>query len=305
MELGYACLNCSLKDCKPNRRTTVGYLKKLNSEGQITKLNSLLFENLANTLRILRFNVAHDINFYRLSSDIVPLATHPVTEGWDYITAGKEQFLEIGEFIKNNNLRVSMHPGQYTVLNSNKDDVVDRAIADLEYHSQVLQTMRLDTSHKLILHIGGVYGDKKAAITRFKENFCRLSTDIKGRLVIENDDKSYQAREVLKIAQELDIPMVFDNHHFNCNHSADEKLEELIPAIFATWGSEKPKMHFSSPKNEDKYASHADNINAQDFKKFIDLITNITDEDFDIMLECKNKDQALFKLREELDYRWD
>ncbi|GAB6099328.1 UV DNA damage repair endonuclease UvsE [Halanaerocella petrolearia] len=305
MELGYACLNCSLEDCKPNRRTTVGYLKKLDSEGQLAKLNSLLRENLTNTLRILKFNIAHNVNLYRLSSDIVPLATHPITKDWDYITTGKEQFIEIGEFIKSNNLRVSMHPGQYTVLNSNKEDVVDRAIADLEYHSQVLQAMKLDTKHKLILHIGGVYGDKESAIARFKENFNRLSSDVKKRLVIENDDKSYQATELLKIAQDLNIPMVFDIHHFNCNHSSDEELEELIPDIFATWEDEKPKMHFSSPKSEDKYASHADNINAHDFKKFIDLVTDITDKDFDIMLECKNKDKALFKLREELDIRWD
>ncbi|GAB6138707.1 UV DNA damage repair endonuclease UvsE [Halanaerobaculum tunisiense] len=301
MELGYACLNCSLEDCKPNRGTTVGYLKKLDPEEKLAKLNSLLEENLANTLRILQFNLAKEIKVYRLSSDIVPFATHPVTDGWDYISAGQDKLAEIGDFIKGNNLRVSMHPGQYTVLNSNKEDVVERAIADLEYHSQLLQAMNLDPSYKLVLHIGGVYGNKEEAIVRFKDNFRRLSTDIQDRLVIENDDTSYRAAEVLEIAEDLEIPMVFDMHHFNCNHSEEESLAELLPRIFATWQGVKPKLHFSSPRSEEKYTSHAANINPQDFKEFVTRVKEITEQDFIVMLECKNKDQALLKLRSELE----
>ncbi len=93
--------------------------------------------------------------------------------------------------------------------------------------------------------------------------------------------------------------MVFDIHHFNCNHKEGEDLEELIPRIFATWGDEKPKLHFSSPKSEKNYASHADDIDKDDFLDFINLLRRLTDKDFDIMLECKNKDKALIKLREE------
>ena len=300
MELGYACINLSLEDCSPGRRTTVGYLKKLTAEQKEEKLNSLVEENLNNTLYILKFNVKKDIKVYRLSSDIIPLATHDITKDWDYIDKFNDKFKEIGNFIKKNKLRVSMHPGQYTVLNSNKDKVVKNAIKDLEYHSNILQAMELDWSHKMVLHIGGVYGDKASAIKRFKRNFEKLSSDIQNRLIIENDDKSYTATEVLKIAQELKIPMVFDIHHFNCNHAENEKLKELLPDIFATWGQDKPKVHFSSPKSEDKFASHAKNINCNDFNKFIKVVNKWTDLDFNVMLECKNKDKALLKLREEL-----
>ena len=301
MRLGYACLNRTLDDCKPNRRTTAKYLKKLSPKEQKEKLNSLLKTNLTNTLEILKFNRQHDIEVYRLSSDIVPLATHSITEDWDYIAQGKEKLREIGEFVTENELRVSLHPGQYTVLNSNKTRVVDNAVADLEYHSRLLQAMGLDTTHKLVLHIGGVYGDKETAIRRFKDHFTRLSKDVQQRLIIENDDKSYTAGEVLQIARDLEIPMVLDVHHFNCNQRSGEELAELLPAVFATWGAERPKLHFSSPRSEENFASHADYINADDFKEFKDLAKSVVGLDFDVMLECKEKDKALFRLREELE----
>ena len=303
MNLGYACINQTLDDYKPNRRTTAKYLRKLTPEEQLKKLNGLLKENLENTLKILQFNVKHDISLYRLSSDIVPLSTHKITSDWNYIEQERDLLKKIGDFIKENNLLVSMHPGQYTVLNSTTDDVVDRAIEDLEYHSSILQAMDLSTEHRIVLHIGGVYGDKESAIERFKENFQRLSTDIQDRLIIENDDKSYTTSEVLNIAQDLEIPMVFDLHHFNCNQTEDEKLEELFPQILKTWPqSETPKIHFSSPRSEENYLSHADYIDSEDFNQFMSQAQEWTERDFNVMLECKKKDKALFKLREELDY---
>ncbi|OCL25839.1 UV damage endonuclease UvsE [Orenia metallireducens] len=302
MELGYACINLNLKDCTPNRRTTVGHLKKLSLEGQEIKLNTLLKENLENTLRILKFNKAHNIKFYRFSSNVVPLATHEVSNGWDYLDKFKEKFLEIGNYAKENDIRVSMHASQYTILNSNRKDVVKRSIEELEYHSNFLLAMGLDTTTKVVLHIGGVYGNKEKAISRFKKNFKALPEDMKSRLIIENDDKSYTATEVLEIAEDLGIPIVFDIHHFNCNHTEDEKLEELLPRVFATWeGHGKPKFHFSTPRSEDDYASHADNIDPKDFKDFIDILKSTSNTDFDIMLECKNKDKALLKLREDFE----
>ncbi|MBM7555564.1 UV DNA damage repair endonuclease UvsE [Halanaerobacter jeridensis] len=303
MNLGYACINLTLDDNKPNRRTTAKYLKKLTPQEQLDKLNGLLKENLTNTLKILKFNVEHNIKLYRISSDIVPLSTHPITSDWDYIEQERELLEEIGDFVKDNNLLVSMHPGQYTVLNSNSEDVVERAIEDLEYHSKILEAMGLSTKHRIVLHIGGVYGDKESAIKRFKENFKKLSKDIQERLIIENDDKSYTSSEVLAIAQDLDIPMVFDVHHFNCNHQEDEVMAELFPQILETWPQEEtPKIHFSSPRNEEKFLSHADYIDSADFNQFMSQAKEWTDRDFNVMLECKKKDKALRKLRYELDY---
>jgi len=98
---------------------------------------------------------------------------------------------------RNPNIRGSMHPGQYTVLNSPNEEVVEKSIMDLEYHCKFLDSLGVDYSNKIILHVGGVYGDKISAMERFKHNFNRLSNSLKKRLVIENDDKSYTIEDVL------------------------------------------------------------------------------------------------------------
>ncbi len=301
MNLGYACINMTLDDISPRRRTTLAYLKKLDQQAKFDKLNSLLNNNLTATLKILKFNQRHKIKLYRLTSDLVPFATHKIIKDWDYLKIAKDKLKLIGNYIKANNHRVSIHLGQYTVLNSNKDKVVANAIADLRYHNQILEAMNLDNQAKIILHIGGVYGDKKAAIKRFKNNFARLEQKIKDRLIIENDDTSYQSNEVLAIAKDLGIPMVFDVHHFNCNHSQDEQIKDLLPEIFSTWDS-KPKIHFSSPASEKKYKSHDPYIDSQDFDEFIKLAYDLELKDFDVMLECKEKDKAVFKLRKESEF---
>ena len=301
MRLGYPCLNRTLEADRPNRGTTVKHVKTLTDAERREKLDRLLINNLENNLEILRFNVENDIEFYRFCSDIVPLATHPVTEDWDYLQVGTELLEKIGDYIKQHDLRITMHPEHFTVLNSTKNGVVEKAIEDLKYHSRLYRAMGLDTRHKIVLHLGGVYGDKEKSKRRFIEHFRQLEDeDIKERLIVENDDDSYRATEVLEVARELEIPMVMDVHHFNCNHTSGESLAELLPLCFATWKEERPIVHFSSPGDEDNPSLHAADIDADDFREFMTLAGETTGLDFDVMLECKNKELALFKLRRQL-----
>jgi UV DNA damage endonuclease len=297
VNLGYVCINTSLPNTSPNRRITAKRLKRLPKEEGINILNEKLIQNLKATLKILQFNKENNIKMYRFTSNLVPLSTHVLTREWNYIISGKKLFKQIGNFVKKNNMRVSTHPDHFTVLNSNNKNVVKRAKKDLEYHSKMLNAMELPNA-KMVLHIGGVYGNKKSAIKRFKKEFDSLSNDIKNRLIIENDDKSYTATEVLNIAKDLQIPMVLDYHHYNCNNTNDEDIKELIPKIFNTW-NETPKIHFSSPKSKNKYRAHADYINKKEFSKFIKLIKQYSNK-FDVMLESKMKEDSLLKLRKEL-----
>ena len=103
--------------------------------------------------------------------------------------------------------------------------------------------------------------------------------------------------------------MVLDIHHHNCNN-ANTNIYDLIPYIFATWKNEKlpPKLHFSSPRNSENDRKHSDFINAQDFVNFLENIKHFN-TDIDIMLECKEKDLALFKLADDIkelkpEYTW-
>ena len=303
--LGYVAMTLNLVDCSPSGTITISNYNKLpDDDSRLYMLRKITKKNLSNTLRILRYNKASNIKVYRFTSKLVPLATHPLTELWDYVADFGKEFLEIGEFVKKNDIRVSAHPDHYTLLNSKSQDVIMSSIKDLDYHVKLFEAMGLnDYRYKLVLHIGGLYKNKKESIDRFKENFVKLPDRIGKRLMLENDDKSYSASDVLDICKDLKIPMVVDVHHHNCLNNG-EKLSELLSQIFDTWEGEahNPKIHFSSPKSESSYRSHADNINPEEFAAFLD-IARATGRDFDVMLEAKNKDTALFKLSKELEKR--
>ena len=114
-------------------------------------------------------------------------------------------------------------------------------------------------------------------------------------------DKIYTASDTLQLCQELKIPMVLDVHHHFCNPSL-EKLEDLLLPIFETWKDLPPKIHFSSPKNQKEKRSHHDYIQLEDFLSFLDLTKKIG-KDFDVMIEAKAKDEALFRLIRQIKYK--
>ncbi len=305
--LGYVAMTLSLKDCSPSKTITVTAFNKIaDRNAGISKLKRLARENLSNTLRILRYNKAYNIRVYRLTSKLVPLATHPAVGEWDYADELKNEFREIGDFIKENDFRVSAHPDHYTLINPINRKVLIESVKDLDYHVKVYERMGLsDYRYKLVMHVGGLYKDKTGSIERFKENFLNLPDRIRKRIILENDDKSYTASDVLGICRELKIPMVLDIHHHNCNNNG-ESLAELLPYVFNTWNGEHfyPKLHFSSPKNCKAFRSHADDIDLKEFAGFLNMAVK-AGRDFDVMLEAKNKELALLKLSRQLKcFNW-
>ncbi|SHJ16075.1 UV DNA damage repair endonuclease UvsE [Lutispora thermophila] len=301
--LGYVAMTLNLADCSPSTTVTVANFSKLSDDDtRLYKLRKITQKNLHNTLRILRYNEAYNIKVFRFTSKLVPLATHPLTEGWDYAKDFEKEFKEIGDFVKSRDFRVSAHPGHYTLINSKSKEVVKSSIKDLEYHVRVFEAMGLeDYKYKLVIHIGGLYKDKEESIERFKENFVMLPDGIRKRLILENDDKSYTAYDVLNICKELKVPMVLDVHHHRCVNNGED-LEDLLPEIFDTWNGEafNPKVHFSSSKNPKNFRSHADDIDVDEFRSFLDIAKKIG-RDFDVMLEAKNKDVALLNLSNKLE----
>ncbi|NJD04848.1 MAG: UV DNA damage repair endonuclease UvsE [Ruminiclostridium sp.] len=302
IRLGYVSMTLELADCSPSGTVTLTGCNKLpDDEARLYRLRKITAKNLENTLRILRYNKAMNIMVYRLTSKLVPLSTHPITSGWDYTGDFRREFAEIGDFVKENNFRVSAHPDHYTLINSSSGAVLGASLIDLDYHVRLLEAMGLeDYRYKLVMHVGGLYKDKPASISRFKENFIQLPDRIRKRIILENDDKSYSASDVLELCNELEIPMVLDVHHYNCV-SDHIGLEKLLPLVFNTWKDETflPKVHFSSPKSSKEFRSHADNIDFIEFQAFLGTAASIG-RDFDIMLEAKNKDRALLLLSSQL-----
>lgn len=302
VRLGYVAMTLNLKDCSPSGTVTVKTLTGLPDEdARLYRLRRITRANLHSTLRILRYNKAYNIDVYRFTSKLVPLATHPMVAHWDYIEDFKDELREIGDFVKENDFRVSAHPDHYTLINSTSKKVLEDSIRDLDYHVKLFEAMGLeDYKYKLVMHIGGVYKDKESSVERFKENYEKLPDRIRKRLMLENDDKVYTARDVLNICNDLKVPMVLDVHHHNCVNNG-ERLDEMLGEIFDTWKDEyfSPKIHFSTPKSCKDFRSHADDIDINEFYEFLGIAKGIG-RDFDVMLEAKNKDTALLNLTEEL-----
>lgn len=286
MSIGYACLtlgveNTNLKSC---------ILKNATPE----RLIEIVDHNLNSLENIIDYNIKNNIKLFRISSDIVPFASIPNnTFNWGEIFSDKLK--SIGDKAKQNNVRLSMHPGQYTVLNSPNSDVVKRAIADLKYHCDFLDSLGLDSTSKMVLHIGGEYGNKKESIDRFVCNFDYLSTSIKDRLIIENDDKIYNVAEVLEISSKIDIPVVFDNLHHQINSCCEEKpMNYWINECKKTWKQKdgRQKIHYSQQEPLKKIGSHSSTIR---INEFTDFYNNLESNDIDIMLEVKDKNLSAIK----------
>ena len=273
--------------------------KELNKQERSEKLYNVTKQNLLHTMRILHYNIAHEIPLYRLSSSIVPLATHPEVD-FDYVGTFKETWAEMGELIKKQQLRVSFHPNQFTLFTSDKPHITTNAVHNMTYHYNVLDAMGIADSSYINIHVGGAYGNKEKALLRFHENIKKIPNYIKKQMTLENDDKTYTTSETLSVCQKEKIPLVFDYHHHVANLCA-EPLESLLPSIFATWGhtNELPKVHLSSPKSDKEFRAHSNYIDVSFITPFL-LIAKEIGQDFDIMIESKRKDLALFQLVEEL-----
>lgn len=301
VRFGFVAMSLQLYNASPSKTITFANYSKLPSEqSKLYYLKKLTEENLNNTYRILINAHLSGVELYRITSKIVPLATHQEVIDWDYTNELSEQFHKIKKYLDETGICISAHPDHFTVLTSPREEVTEASIRDLIYHDKILSAMGKASEAKLVLHVGGVYKDKNQALKIFKTNFSTLPQSIKERIVLENDDKSYTASETLKLCNELNIPMIFDAHHHLCNPDG-LTVEELLEPIFETWENQSlpPKIHYSSPKSQSSIRSHADNIESTAFYDFL-IKAKKLDKDFDVMLEAKNKDIALFKLMDDL-----
>jgi len=284
MRIGYPCINLTL-ECKGDRTFR---LKSYSEE----RLISTVENNLGCTLEMLGFNVRHRILFFRITSDLVPFASHPVCK-FNWQAFFQDKFGEIGDFIKAHRIRISMHPDQFTLINSIDTGVFERSLKELTYHAQILDLMGLDTSARIQIHVGGMYGDKERSIGRFIERFARIDGRIKRRLVVENDDRSYKVEDCLQIHAQTGIPVLFDVLHHGANNSG-KTVREALELAAQTW-SEKdglPMVDYSSQKQGEPKGRHAQSIDLGDFREFLEETKPL---DFDLMLEIKDKEKSALK----------
>lgn len=286
MAIGYACMHIG------NEKTKFSAIRLKNATPD--RIRSVIAANLKALEYVIEYNNENDIRLFRISSEIIPFASHPVNkvEWWKEF---KDELDYIGGKIAEYKMRVSMHPGQYTVLNSPVEGIYEKSVQELEYHCRVLDSLGCDSTCKMTLHIGGVYCDKKTAIVRFVRRYKELSDNIKRRLIIENDDKSYNVEDVLSISERTGIPVVYDSFH-NENNGVEGNLStyDWIDICRSTWRSEDglQKIHYSQANDNGVLGAHSQHIISKDFMDFYNGLHN---KDIDIMIEVKDKNLSATK----------
>lgn len=249
--------------------------------------------NIAALYKMVEYTSRMKIGLFRLCSDVIPLASHPkVNFNWREQCA--PSLAELGLLIRNAKIRVSMHPGQYTVLNSTDEGVARRAAADLAYHAEFLDSLGMDLQAKIVLHIGGAYGDRQAALRRFARRFAELPSHVAGRIILENDETCFAVHEVYALSRELDLPVVMDVFHHALLPSPEGSALEWLERCGETWKEKdgRQKIHYSEQLAGGKPGMHSRTIDAA---RFMDFYASISQTSPDIMLEVKDKNLSAVK----------
>lgn len=282
MRIGYPCVNLSL-NCRSSRTF------RLRSYTP-TKFESTVVENLNCLEETIKWNIRHNIKFFRISSDLIPFASHPIcTYQWQ--KGFRARLRRIGKILRRYQVRVSMHPDQFVLLNAIDERILANSIRELIYHAQLLDLMQLPQNAKIQIHIGGSYGDKEQSIKRFAERYQRLPEEVQRRLVVENDDRIFTVADCLKLNGLIKIPIVFDSLHHEVNSDGTD-LSTAFVSCARTWRRRDgvPMVDYSSQQPSARPGSHAHHINLRHFFAFLKQISGF---DCDLMLEIKDKEKSV------------
>ena len=290
-KIGYACINESLKSLKIT--TNRGCIKRTFEDKGLVHVGNLALQNLTDLLKILEWNEANGIKLFRISSDIIPWHT-------EYSITDLPQFQDIEhianrikQYVSDNGIRLTTHPGPFNVLPSPREDVVKRTIRDLECHGELFDLLGQSRTryNKINIHVGGSYGDKDAALERFISNYSRLPESVKSRLTVENDDRSslFAVGDLLRLYDAVGTPIVFDYHHYLFNTGEMSEGDSLRLATM-TWGDIRPVAHNSESK---RLHEQNTDIRPQAHSDYISTLPHTYGFTFDLMVEAKKKELAV------------
>ncbi|NDF16541.1 MAG: UV DNA damage repair endonuclease UvsE [Verrucomicrobia bacterium] len=293
--IGYCCINLSLNVGKRKKDQVLvnrGMVRKTFDLKGLDYVSELIILNLKDTLKVIDWNIKNNIYVYRMSSDSFPWMSEYIFDSLPNFNTIKDLLKQIGDKAKYCGMRLSYHPGPFNVLPSERQEVIFRAIAELDQHAYLMDLIGLEqtTYYPINIHVGTTKPTTYDAAKKFCQSFQLLSNSCKKRLTIENDDSPNQFSVKMLydwVHKEIGIPIVFDQHHFNYGPQ-DQTMEEALRLAISTWGDVKPLTHMSSPKTlEDitsKQTAHADYI-YEEIQTF--------GLDFDTEIEAKAKDLAV------------
>lgn len=277
--------------------TTATSIGRMNRLDALEKLSRLCLQNADALSSTLQYCATHGIGCFRVNSQILPIKTHPEC-GYEISELPEHEeivrrFQACGKFAQQSGIRTCFHPDQFVVLNSQRSDVVEKSILELEYQAEVAEWIGADVIN---IHGGGAYGDKSKALADFARVVDRLSPRIRSRLTVENDDKIFSPADLIPVCKSTGTPLVYDVHHHRC-HPDELSIEQATEIALSTWNRE-PLFHLSSPCDGwdgPKPERHHDFIDIKDFPECWQQI-KITVE-----VEAKAKEVAVKKLLTDLN----
>jgi len=267
--------------------TTVAWLNRQTRDVAEERLWDIMVHNAAAAKRLVEYvgSLPPELRMVRLGSNQLPCATE---SSWmyfwskpDVVAYCEKHYAKVGEAARALDVRLSMHPGQFTVLASDNDEIVERSIDEFEYHVNLLRWMgygKKFQDFKCNVHISGRKGP-----AGIKDVLKRLSPEARNTITIENDENSWGLDASLELAD--DLALVLDiHHHWVKTGEYIEPDDDRIYRIIDSWRGERPAMHYS--------------ISREDY--LTDASPSLR-PDMDTLLESGHKKQ---KLRAHSDYLW-
>jgi UV DNA damage endonuclease len=299
IQLGLCCINTILRSQKPPIFASRKMIIRSVKEKGIDELKAKIIQNLKDVLTMMDWNEKHGIKLFRLSSELFPHKSNPKVVDYSFDFA-IDLLKEIGEKSKKYKQRLTFHPGQYNVVGTPNRQSFLQTISDLKYHADVLDLMGLDHNSVMVVHGGGIYDDKEKTIERWCEQYQELPENVRNRLVLENCEKCFSIIDCLRVSKMINIPVVFDTHHFECYKDLHPKEDFNEPAyymsdILESWKRRgiKPKFHISE-QGAGRRGHHSDYI--ETIPEYLLEIPLKYGVNIDIMIEAKMKEQAIFRL---------
>lgn len=242
-------------DCKKYNTgsTTVSWLNRQSKDVAVEKLWDLMRGNIESTRLLVERvgNLDENLRMVRLSSDILPVYTEP---SWSFFyrlpdvrNYAERHFGRVGDLARKNNVRVSFHPGQFTVLASDNPDIVNRSIEEFEYHADMARWMgygREFQDFKINVHISG-----RAGPQGIRAAYSRLTPEARNCITIENEEISYGLDDCLTISDI--VPIVLDIHHHWIREGeyinpSDSRVQKVVDS----WRGRRPVCHYSVSREE-------------------------------------------------------
>jgi len=281
---GYPAQNLTLP-------ATTNRTLRLASLADAEKVRFVVWENMLGLETIVRWNAERGIRLFRIGQGLIPFASHPAFP-YDWSEEHGDDLRGLGALARFLGVRLSMHPGQFINPGSPNPETAVRSLDELRYAARVFDLMGLGDA-VVVLHLGGAYGDRPAAVARFVEAL-RDQEDILRYLALENDERIWPVGEIVGAARALGVPAILDNLHHSLNPGG-LSLGEALDLALPTWEARgvRPKVHLSSQDPTKRPGAHAHSIEAEDWAAFLDALAG---RGTDVMVEAKGKELALTRL---------